>query len=109
MTIACFFDRTVIISRLKDIVGTNKKQFVTTATVDCATPQSNQDQAGTQIDMVQDRSWVTWFPEEQDVQEGDRITDSISGRSYKVLEVTQKDYYSTSNKHLEVLLVDHED
>jgi len=64
--------------------------------------------ARTQIDMVQDRGWIAYFPLDTDVKEGDRIRDDDSGRTYVVLEVTDKDYYSTSNQHKEVILVDHE-
>ena len=82
--------------------------MTTTATVDCGTQEMDRV-ARSQIDMVQNRAWIGYFAEDTDIKEGDILTDSNNiSRTYTVLEVTDKDYYSTSNKHLEVILVDSE-
>ena len=88
-------------------VSGSRKAFCTTATIDCGIQEMDRA-AATQIDMVQDRAWIAYFPLEADVKEGDLIQDDASGRTYKVLETTDKDYYSASNQHKEVILVDHE-
>ena len=104
--IANFYDRRVILSRLKTTTG-DRKAMSTTATVDCGIQEMDRV-ASTQIDQVQNRAWIGYFEEGTDIKEGDLIRDNNSDRDYIVLEVTDKDYYSTSNKHLEVILTDSE-
>lgn len=96
----------MVVARLKAVSG-NKKSFVTTATVDCAIQELDRE-ARTQLDMVQDRGWQSYFDieDEAKIKEGDMITDD-DGKRYKVLEVTIKDY--GINQHLDVILIDHED
>ena len=106
MGVRDFFDKTVIVSRLKDIGG-GKKNITTTATVNCALQELDR-QARAEIDMVQDRGWIGYFDidDVDNVKEGDDIVDG-NGVTYTVLETTRKDY--GINQHLEVILIDHED
>lgn len=99
MNIARFFDRDVIIGRLR--AGANDKEsFQSTATVE-GHVQELSKQAAQARDLVYGRHWHAWFDLDAPVQEGDRITDSL-GKVYTVIEATRKDY--GINEHLYVIL-----
>lgn len=103
MGIANFFDKTVVIRRLRDVSGTGKRGYQATATADGAIQEldrSDRIASG----FVSERAWVAWFDIETNIQEGDRITDA-NGKIYKVIEATLKDY--GINQHLEVVLTEY--
>jgi hypothetical protein len=102
MTIARFFDREVIVSRLKTVSG-NKKAFSTTATVDTHIQEASPE-ARTALGIVEERAWVAYFDVDATIKEGDKLVDSYTSRQYRVREVTLKDYHFATNQHLEVLL-----
>jgi hypothetical protein len=99
-----FFGKTVVVRRLRTVSG-YKKSFRATATCDCAI-QDMDILERTQRGIVGSRSWVAYFDIDQDLREGDSITDSNS-TLYKVREVTKKDY--GINQHLEVVLEEYND
>ena len=94
-----FFGKTIVVRRLRS-AGGYKKTFRSTATCDCAIQELDALER-TQRGIVGSRSWVAYFDIDQDLKEGDSITDSGS-IVYKVREITKKDY--GINQHLEVVL-----
>lgn len=104
MGIKIFFDKEIIVSRLKTISG-NKKAFSTTATVDCAIQEMDRN-AKVAANLVDQRGWIAYFDieDENRLREGYMITDA-DGLKYKVFEKTVKDY--GINQHVEVLLVEY--
>ena len=105
MGIKRFFDKSVIVMRLKDIDGV-KSSFTTTATVDGAVQELDQE-ARTELGLAEDRGWIAYFDisDEHKFQEGDRIV--LSGQPYKVISKTKKDY--GINQHIEIIMVDYND
>lgn len=100
MGIANFFDKTVVIRRLRDVTGTNKRSYQATATADGAIQELDRaDRIA--IGFVTERAWIAYFDLEVNISEGDLITDG-NGKRYKVIEATLKDY--GINQHLEVIL-----
>lgn len=102
MSIARFFDKTVIIHRLKTTTG-NKKTYQSTATVDGAI-QSLDREARQKQGITEEKAWVGYFEEDADVKEGDHLTDSYTNRVYQVREVVLKDY--GINQHKQLLLME---
>lgn len=103
MGIKRFFDKTVVVMRLKD-VDSVKSNFNTTATVDGAIQELDQE-ARTEFGLSEDRAWIGYFDIEDDanLKEGDKIT--LSGVDYKVIEKTKKDY--GINQHIEIIMVEY--
>jgi hypothetical protein len=100
-TIKRFFDKTVVVSRLRLTEG-RKRAFSATATVDGHI--QSLDYEGRQIlGILNEKGWRAWFDVEADVKENDRITDS-EGVVYNVREVIKKDY--GINQHLEAVLME---
>lgn len=105
MAVVDWFDKTIIIARLQTVSG-SKKNFVATATVDCAF-QELDSRARTELGLTQDRAWVGYFDIDDDIKRGDLVI--LSGIKYKVEEVTQKDYQYSANQHREVILLEYRD
>ncbi len=103
-SIARFFDRNVIVRRLKTLSG-NKKTFQGTATVEGAI-QELDSKARQLLGILQEKAWEAWFDVDTDIREGDRITDE-KGVIYNVREVVKKDY--GVNQHLQVILEEQND
>jgi len=101
MTIRRFFDKEVVVQRLKVISG-YKKTFQSTATVD-GHIQALDDTARQVLGIVEEKAWKAWFDVDTDIQEHDRITDE-DGNVYVVREVVKKDYGFGTNVHLEAIL-----
>lgn len=101
MSIIRFFDREVIVKRLKTITG-SKKNFQSTATVEGHIQELDQE-ARQLLNIVEERGWIAWFAVDTDIREGDRITDD-EGKTYHVREITKKEY--GINQHLEVILME---
>lgn len=104
MGIRSFFDKTVVVLRLKSLGG-GKKAMNTTATVDMAIQELDR-QDRSEMEIVQDRAWQAYFDIEDDnrIVEGDKIVDGY-GTEYKVIEKTRKDY--GVNQHIEVILIEY--
>jgi len=103
MGIKRFFDKTVVVMRLSATTGV-QKQFNTTATVDGAVQELDQE-SRTEYGLSEDRAWIGYFDIEDDakLKEGDKIT--LSGVDYKVIEKTKKDY--GINQHIEIIMVEY--
>lgn len=99
MGIKRFFDKDVIIRRLKTVSG-NQKSFQATATVSGAI-QEMDAQTRAALEIVESRGWIAYFDIDQDIREGDKLEDE-EGTEYTVTEVTQKDY--GINQHLEIIM-----
>jgi len=97
-----FFDKEVVVRRLRDSGST--QSFQATATADCAIQELSPQARSLLGDIVSGRSWQAWFDVDDDIQEGDKLTDG-DGNVYIVREVTKKDY--GTNQHLEVLMEEH--
>lgn len=106
MTIQHFFDNTITIRRLKTVSG-NKRSYVATATADCHF-QDMDVEARKVAGIVEDRAWIGWFSSDIDYipQIGDHVTDH-TGKIYKVIDVTNKDYTFGINQHIEIVMVDY--
>lgn len=104
MTIKDFFNKSVVVFRMKAVTG-NKRNFTTTATVDVAIQELDKN-ATRELDQVKDRAWQCYFDieDENKIKEGDKIVDSY-GIEYKVQEKTIKDY--GINQHVDVILVEY--
>ena len=98
-----FFDKEVIVYRLRDI-GSGKQSISSTATADChiqeIDPATRQAQG-----ILEERAWVAYFAEDADVKEGDILREQVTGQRYRVLDATLKDYGFALNRHLEVRLL----
>ena len=105
MGIKRFFDKSVIVMRLKDVDGV-RKNFTTTATVDGAVQELDQE-ARTELGLAEDRGWIAYFDiaDEHKFEEGDKIIGS--GEVYKVISKTKKDY--GINQHIEIIMVEYND
>lgn len=101
MSIARFFDRQVIVRRLRTVSG-DKKNFQSTATVEGHIQELDERSAQLQ-GIVEEKAWEGWFEEDADIEEGDKITDE-RGTIYEVREIVFKDY--GVNRHLQVILVE---
>lgn len=104
MGIAHFFDRNVVIRRLKDVSGTDRRSLQATATVEGAIQELDRA-ARSQQGILEERAFMAWFDVDLDIKEGDVLTDQANGNRYEVKEVTIKDY--GINQHKEVLLIEH--
>ena len=92
----------IIVSRLKTVAG-DKKNFVTTATVDMAIQEMDKA-SRTALQLEQDRAWQAYADIEQDIEEGDLLRDNL-GIEYRVGEVTIRDY--GINQHLDIILYEY--
>ena len=104
MGIAQFFDKTVVVRRLKSISGTDKQRYEATATADGAIQEMDRT-ARVKQGLLDERAWIAYFDIEAVIAEGDTITRQDDGKLFKVLEVTKKDY--GINQHLEVIIVEY--
>lgn len=104
MAIRRFFDKEVVVYRLKDITG-DKEEHTTTATVDTMiqrAPPSVRQVLG----MVEEEVLVAYFEEEADVKKGDKLVDE-DGNEYRVIEIVTKDYAVAINRHKEAYIVEY--
>lgn len=100
MTIFGFFNKTVIVKRLKTDSG-YKESLSTTATVDCSI-QSDLSNINQQVEGVQSRRWLGFFDIESDIQEQDILRETVEQKDYQVTEIRKVDF--GSQQHLEVVL-----
>lgn len=101
--IADFFDKTVVVQRLRTVSG-SKKSLQATATADGAIQELDRQSRQSQ-GIIDERAWLAWFDIETDINEGDIITRQDTNQRFLVREITKKDY--GINQHLEVLMVEH--
>lgn len=103
MGIATFFDKTVVVHRLRPISG-SRTGFQATATVDGAIQELDRESRVAQ-GVLDERVWIGYFELNAPIQEGDVISRQDTGMEFTVVEITQKDY--GINQHLQVMMVEH--
>lgn len=99
MSISHFFNKSIIIKRLKAISG-YKKNFVSTGTVE-AHLQKITDESDFQAFGVLGATHKAWCSIDMDIKEGDKVTDPDS-KDYEVVATNKQDF--GDNVHLEVML-----
>lgn len=99
MGIRHFFNKRITISRLKAVSG-NKKNFVSTGTID-AHIQRITDESSFEIYGVYGATHKAWCDVSEDVQVGDKVVDS-DGNEYSVVAINKQDFGLST--HLEVIL-----
>jgi len=99
MSINHFFNKSIIIKRLETTSG-YKKNFVSTGTIDMHL-QKITEEADFQAFGVLGATHKAWCDVNDDVQEGDKVTDP-DGNNYKVVGTNKQDF--GHNVHLEVIL-----
>lgn len=102
-TIQRFYDTDVVVQRLRTVSG-SKKNFQSTATVEGHIQELDQ-RARQMLGILEEKAWEAWFPEDVDIQEGDRLTDE-QGVVYHVREVVVKNYSFGINVHTQVILME---
>jgi hypothetical protein len=105
MTIKHFFDKSIVVERLKSLGG-NKRGYSCTATVDVHI--QNVDIAERiELDIIDAMAWTMYYdPEDFLVKIGDKLTDS-DGKIYKVSDIVDKDYSFGINKHSQATLLEY--
>lgn len=105
MTILKFLDKEVVVLRLKDVVG-SRRNYTTTATVDIHVQEMDKE-AIRELDMVEDRAWIGYFSidDAEKIKEQDQLI--LSGKKYKVISKTEKDYEFSGNQHVEVIFIEY--
>lgn len=101
MSIRRFFNQDIVVRRARDIAGTDKSSFQSTATVE-GHIQALDVEHRQRLDIIEEKAWIGWFPVDATIQDGDRITDE-NGIIYNVREVVTKSY--GINQHKEVILM----
>jgi len=99
MSINHFFNKSIIIKRLETVSG-YKKNFVSTGTIE-AHLQKITDEADFQAFGVLGATHKAWCDIDENVLEGDKVTDA-DGNNYKVVAINKQDF--GHNVHLEVIL-----
>ena len=99
MSIKHFFTQDIVVRRLCVVSG-NRKQFGSTATVDGHIQEMSRT-ARERLGIIEDRAFIGWFDVDEDIMEGDILVDEHN-TSYKVTEVTRKDY--GCNEHRQVIM-----
>lgn len=101
--LARFLDKTIIVRRLKPTTG-NKKAFQATATVvghyqNMDLKYRNEERG------IKAQTYKAWFDIDEDIQEGDKLTDSNTNASFRVLEVEKMGGdFGLQTEHLEVIM-----
>ena len=101
MAIARFFDKSIIVRRLKVTSG-KKRGFSSTATVD-GHLQEMDSRSRQEIGIVESKALEAWFPEDVDIKEGDELIDPNNVR-YTVIEKVVKDY--GINRHSQIIMTE---
>ena len=96
-----FFDQDIVVARMRISSG-RMRAFQSTATVEGHIQELDQ-RARQALGIIHEQGWEAWFPEEADINEGDRITDK-NGVTYTVREKVVKDY--GINRHTQCVLME---
>lgn len=99
MSIADHFDRRIIIQR-PEVVSGNKRQFVSTGTID-AHIQMQGLEYGSKAPQVYGATYKAWCDVNENVVQGDRVEDE-DGVLYNVVTVNRQQH--GSQEHLELIL-----
>lgn len=104
--LASFFNKSVIVRRLKTSSG-SKKSFLATATADTHY-QNIQDEDSLVKEGVPSKSYKAWFDPGEDIQSGDELQDAVSGTRFRVVQVENiSDGFGLEAEHLEVIMTKH--
>jgi len=98
MSIEQFFNKTIIVRRLKR--SGDKSHHEATSTVDAGI-QAPTGVYGTGVDQSLARSFKIYTDVDDDIKENDEIQDKDTGKVYVVKSVVKKDYALL--EHLEIL------
>ena len=101
MSIRRFFDKSVVIRRLRTISG-RRKSYSSTATVE-GHIQGLGDEAREKLGIIEEKAWKAWFDVDVDIKEQDILVDE-NGTEFKIREIVTKDY--GVNQHKEVILME---
>lgn len=100
--LANFFNKTIIIKRLKKASG--KKTFSATATAD-GHYQNVDSREAASLEGIAGKTYVAYFDENEDVQEGDRLVDKDTSQIFKVLSTERiAAEFGLETDHLEVIM-----
>lgn len=102
MSIKRFFNQDIVVRRLRAVDST-KSGYQATATAD-GTIQELDPRARAIAGIVQSKAWYAWFDENEDIQEGDQLTDE-NGVIYIVQEVLTADF--GINRHKQCVLIEY--
>lgn len=101
MAISHFFNKSIIIKRLKQSTG-YKRHFISTGTID-AQIQRIDDIDSLKIYGVAAATHKAWIDISVDIREGDNIIDS-DGNKYDVVGVSNRGEDIAMNEHKEIIL-----
>lgn len=99
MSIGQFFNKTIIVRRLKS-VGTDKRNLEATATVEAGI-QNVEIEPGSNVADITGRTFKIYTDVNDDIKVNDQITDSDTEVKYLVKAVDKKDYAAL--EHLEIV------
>lgn len=96
-------NKTVVVRRLRTY-ATNKIRFYATATSDCEI-QNIDPVANKALDGLDAKVYKAWFDSDENIREGDQLTDQDTGVRYKVIGVEKMGQgLGLQAEHLEVLM-----
>lgn len=101
--LATFFNKSVIVRRLKTSSG-SKKNFQATATVDTHI-QNIEDKDTFVKEGVGSKAYKAWFDSAEDIQVGDELQDTSNNVRFRVIEVENiSQGMGLEAEHLEVVM-----
>ncbi len=103
MSIRHFFDKEVIVYRLRTVSG-GRKTFQSTATVDCHIQEMGDERRGI-LGILDADAYVAYFDEDAEISVGDVLVDG-DGVRYTVKDISKKNYSFAINQHIEAVLLE---
>lgn len=98
-----FLNKSVVVRRLRTTSG-SKTAFYATATADCEI-QNIDDVQTNSMQGIASKTYKAWFDQEEDIREGDVLTDQATNRKYKAIGVERIGQgLGLQSEHLEVIL-----
>jgi len=104
MTIRHFFDKEVIVYRLRTVSG-GRQSFQSTATVDCHIQEMGDERRGI-LGILDADAYMAYFDEDAEVNVGDVLVDSSDGTRYTVKDISKKNYSFGINRHLDAVILE---
>lgn len=97
-----FFDKTVVVRRLRTSGQT--KVYTATATADTHI-QNVDSKYVASLEGVSGKTYVAYFDVNEDIQEGDQLTEATTGDVYRVMATEKMGAdFGLATEHLEVML-----
>lgn len=98
-----FLNKTVVVRRLRTVSG-NRRAYYATATVDCEY-QNIDDVQFNSLEGIAAKTYKAWFPPEENIREGDQLTDEETGKRFKVLTVERLGQgMGLQAEHIEIIM-----